>query len=282
MLPRRRRRLIVFLLILLAYALTMTFGGCASKLLLFPTIHEIAVAGGQKRAINVDGKRIDIWTFRSPGEAEPEGFVLEFCGNATRAEHIVKFVADQWGKVKPIEAWVVNYAGYGSSEGPASLRSIAPAALAAYDALVAEAKGRPIFVAGNSLGTAAALFVAARRPVAGMVLQNPPPLRQLILGKFGWWNLWLLAGPVALQIPADLSSVANAPRVNAPAVFLSSMADEIIPPSYHRKVIDAYAGEKRIIEMPDADHNWSLRPSEEARLQDGIRWLWDHVQRNAK
>jgi hypothetical protein len=40
--------------------------------------------------------------------------------------------------------------------------------------------------------------VAANRPCAGLVLTNPPPLRNMILQRFGWWNLWLLATPVAL------------------------------------------------------------------------------------
>ena len=49
--------------------------------------------------------------------------------------------------------------------------------------------------------------VAANRPVAAIVLQNPPPLRQLILGHYGWWNLWLIATPVALGVPSELDSL---------------------------------------------------------------------------
>ena len=82
------------------------------------------------------------------------------------------------------------------------------------------AQGKRIFVTGRSLGTAAALYVAAHRPVAGLVLQNPPPLQSLILRRHGWWNLWLLAGPIAMQVPADLNSLRNAPKVTAPAVFV--------------------------------------------------------------
>src|SRR6478736_2180132 len=64
----------------------------------------------------------------------------------------------------------------------------------------------PIYVFGASIGSAVAMDVAANREVRGLILHNPPPLRQIILRNYGWWNLWLLAGPVALQIPRELDS----------------------------------------------------------------------------
>src|ERR1700730_6520719 len=98
----------------------------------------------------------------------------------------------------------MNYPGYGGSTGPAR---IGPAALAAFDAIKESARDRPIVLFGASIGTAAALHIAAHRPVTGLILHNPPAIRPMILRQFGWWNLWLLAGPVALQIPRDLDNV---------------------------------------------------------------------------
>jgi pimeloyl-ACP methyl ester carboxylesterase len=106
-----------------------------------------------------------------------------------------------------------------------------------------------------------------------MILHNPPPLRQMILRRFGWWNLWLLAGPVALQIPPDLDAVSNAKAIHAPAIFLLAERDEVVPPRYHRLVVDAYAGEKRVIPLPGAYHN---DPIEGAALTDfhrALDWL---------
>jgi pimeloyl-ACP methyl ester carboxylesterase len=100
-------------------------------------------------------------------------------------------------------------------------------------------------VYGNSIGTTVALHVAASRPVAGTVLQNPPPLRRMILERHGWWNLWLIALPVALSVPGDLDSVASAESVRAPGVFVTSQDDDTIPPSYQDHVFEAYAGPKQ-------------------------------------
>jgi hypothetical protein len=203
----------------------------------------------------------------------PEGFVLAFIGNADRAEYASLRTAEDWSD-HPVEVWAVNYPGYGGSPGPARLASIPPAALAAYDALRARAGNRPIFVSGLSLGTAAALHVAANRPIAGTILHNPPPLRKLILGKFGWWNLWLAAGPVALRVPTELDSIANARRTTAPGIFLLAENDRVVPPPYQRAVADAYAGEQRRIPLPGAGHNDEPEGPALAELRAAIDWMW--------
>ena len=272
----RRRSCLRVALLLILLAIPLTFGGCADRFLLHPSRHAIDAGQAMRRTIDLDGKQLEIWTAGSPAlqDAEPAAYVLEFCGNATRAEQIAQFVAQRWKK-HPVEVWVMNYPGFGRSEGCATLDSIPPAALATYDELAKHADGRPIFLEANSMGGTAALYVAAKRPVAGLVLQNPPPLRRLILGRYGWWNLWLAAGPLALQVPSELDALAQAPRVKAPAVFLVAESDALVPPAYQRRIVDAYAGPKRVIEMKSTTH-WQPVPSDaEAQLQAEIERLWE-------
>ncbi|HWN64998.1 MAG TPA: alpha/beta hydrolase, partial [Candidatus Binatus sp.] len=169
--------------------------------------------------------------------------------------------------------WGMNYPGFGGSTGPARLSRLGPAALTAFDELQRHANSNSIVVYGASLGTCAALHVAAHRPVAGLILQNPPPLRQMILRQFGWWNLWLLAGPIALQIPRDLDSVANAKAIRAPAMFLLAEKDEVVAPRFHRLVVEAYAGEKRVISLPGAYHNDPIEGAALADLNRALDWL---------
>jgi pimeloyl-ACP methyl ester carboxylesterase len=126
---------------------------------------------------------------------------------------------------------------------------------------------------GTSIGATAALHVAAQRPIAGLILHNPVPLRQIILRQFGWWNLWLLAGPVALQMPRDLDSIANASASRAPAIFLLAERDEIVAPRFQQLVVQAYAGEKRAIELRGAYHNDPVEGTALADLNDALGWL---------
>lgn len=281
--PKSRTRRAAVVLTVAVYTLLMTFGGCADYFILYPTTDRFVVAGTHRREIAVPGGGpVEIWAARSAGARtrEPEAFVLEFVGNASRAEAMADIVADEWGH-RPVEVWAVNYPGYGGSPGPARLASIGPVALAAYDALKAHAGSRPIFVTGQSLGTAAALHVAAHRPVAGTVLWSPPPLRDMILRRFGWWNLWLVAGPIALQIPAELDSLRNARKVAAPGVFVATGRDTVVPLSYQIRVSDAYAGEKRYIRRAHSEHNDLLEGESIGEYQAALDWLWDRASCSA-
>lgn len=253
----------------------MLFGGCANKFILYPSRERLDANSAKATFIPTGDQKVEVWVDRSPGAAlaPPKAYVIEFTGNATRAEQVATYAALRWGK-RPVEVWTVNYPGYGGSGGDAELSAIAPAALAVYDHVAKISGGKPIFLAGNSLGTTAALFLATQRRTAGMILQNPPAIRKLILSRFGWWNLWLLAGPVALQVPSELDSPANAAKVNVPAVFILADDDDFVVPSNQRKVVDAYAGPKREIHM-SGGHNDSVHGAAELELQKGIDWLWE-------
>jgi fermentation-respiration switch protein FrsA (DUF1100 family) len=264
---------LTLLVSVLALLLLAALGGCADKLILHPSTNPIAVGNATRLEIPRPGDgMIEVWDARSPGAQSqaPDALVLEFTGNETRAEQVAMYVASRWGD-HAIESWTVNYPGYGMSSGPAQLSAIPPTALSAFDAISKLAAGRPIIVCGNSLGTTAALYVAANRHVAGLILQNPPPLQQVIMGHFGWWNLWLGAGLAAVQIPHNLDSIANARCCHEPALIFSSQHDDFIPPAYHRKVINAYAGPKRIV-LLDGGHNGAADQSDEFR--GALDWLW--------
>jgi hypothetical protein len=279
---RRRRFLLRAVLIVLPlYTLAVMFGGCANRMLLHPSRHAIDAGHAVRLTVAHNGRQVEIWSARSPAladGAEPRAYVLEFCGNATRAEEIAQFVAQRWQK-HPVEVWVMNYPGFGGSEGRAELKTIVPSATATYDALARRAGGRPIFIEANSMGTVPALYVAGSRPVAGLVLQNPPPLRRLILGRYGWWNLWLAAGPIALEVPRDLDSLSSARRGRAPAVFLVGESDSLVPPKYQQLVIDAYAGPKQVIRMRDTTHWQPVTGQAETQLADEIDRLWEQAVR---
>ncbi len=253
----------------------MFFGHLPDHLVLFPTTAPINAGGAVRKNIPFENGQLEVWTAqsrlaRSKGNADIS--VLRFYGNADRAEHAAAGKAKMWND-RAVEIWGVNYPGFGGSTGPARLSKIGPAALAAFDELKHHAADRPIVLFGESLGATAALHVAAQRPVAGLILHNPPPLREMILRRFGWWNLWLLAGPVALQIPKDLDSITNAKAIHTPAIFLLAEKDEVVPSRYHRLVVDAYAGEKRVISLHGAYHNDPIEGTALADLNNALGWL---------
>lgn len=289
----------------------MFFGHLADHLILFPTTAPIDASGAVRRTIPFENGDLEIWTAQSR-RAQQQGradlFILRFYGNADRADRWAAMEAEMWND-RAVEIWGMNYPGFGGSTGPARLSKIGPAALAAFDELQRQAMTKnavasavpsgswpnpalrtslrsaparqpahttaPIVLFGTSIGVTAALHVAASRPteIAGLILHNPPPLREVILRQFGWWNLWLLAGPVALQIPRDLDCIANAKATHTPAIFLLAERDEIVAPRFHRLVVEAYAGEKRIIELRAAHHNDPIERTALADLNDALDWM---------
>jgi pimeloyl-ACP methyl ester carboxylesterase len=245
------------------------------QVILFPTTDPINPQGAVRKTIPFENGQLELWTAKSrlaEKIGRPEVYVLRFYGNADRADRWAALEAEMWNK-RAIELWGMNYPGFGGSTGPARLKRIAPAALTAFDALRREAGESPIVIFAASIGTTPALYIATQRPVAGLVLHNPPALRQLILQKYGWWNLWLLAGPVAAQIPRELDSVSNAKAVHAPAIFLLAENDEIVAPRFQQLVVNAYAGEKRIIHLRGAHHNDPIEGTAQTELDGDLDWL---------
>ena len=279
----------------------MSFGHLSDHLILFPTRAPIDAGAAVRRTITFEQGDLEIWTAKSR-RAQQQGhadvFILRFYGNADRADRWAAMEAEMWND-RAVEIWGMNYPGFGGSTGPARLAKIGPAALVAFDELQRQAMSKsavesavpsgsssdpalrtahttvPIVLFGTSIGVTASLHVAACRSaeIAGLILQNPPPLRELILRQFGWWNLWLLAGPVALQIPRELDCITNAKATRTPAIFLLAERDEIVAPRFHRLVVQAYAGEKRIIELHGAHHNDPVEGTALADLNNSLDWL---------
>jgi uncharacterized protein len=252
----------------------LIIGRIVDWLILQPTRDPITPEGLTRRLIKSGSDQVEVWTQFVGGSDTGAAnlFVLKFPGTAGRAERATAHPADHWPDWT-VELWTVNPPGYGGSTGKASLSKLAPAARTVYDALQERAAGRPILVVGNSLGCASALHLAATVPVAGLILRNPPPLRQVILGRYGWRSLGLGALLVVLRIPRALDCIANARCAIAPAVCVSSGSDTLIPPKYQRLVFDAYAGEKQVLVLPDADHTTPMQPDEHSQYRDLLAWL---------
>lgn len=251
--------------------------GCGADSVILGSNHDVISASGLRRELVATGNgSIECWIARSPGaaEVEPAATVLFLPGQRARAESWTAMVAKAWGN-HPVEVRGINYPGYGGSNTPGHLANVAPAAIAVFDAIHARFPSRPIFIHAASFGTAVGLRVARERPVAELLLQNPPPLKQLILGNYGWWNLWLWAGWAAGGIPENLDSLANAGAVRAPAVFIISTNDSVVPQKYQRSVVDAYAGPKHVIENAGAGHSDGLSAEAAAAAAKGRDWLWD-------
>ena len=246
--------------------------GIADRVILWPQPSR----GASTPAVRIfaGDPRIELWRVPAladaPNEGGPKAFIIRFYGNADLADRLVVSEAQAYADLG-IEFWAANYPGYGQSDGPATLEGVGRAALVAFDTVKQTAGDRPIVVMGTSLGTSAALHVTAQRQPAGVVLINPPALKEMIMGEFGWWNLWILAARVRGQIPDALDSIANARASKCPLLQVSSMRDSVVPVKYQQRVFEAYAGEKSIVTRPEADHNTPFEPDVRDRVHTAVQ-----------
>ncbi len=248
----------------------------ANRLVLCPSRNPLPLQEKSARRFPLGDGELEIVTMRPEVTREPQAFVLKFGGAGGRAERAGLHPAEIWPHLNA-EVWAVNYPGYGNSSGQASLPALVAAAQVSYEQLVEIAAGRPIIVTGNSIGCTCALYLAARVEIGGLLLRNPPPLKQLIVGRFGWWNLWLGAGLIACQVPRELDSLRNAAQASAPAVFLTSGQDRVVPPKFQERIFSAYAGPKQRLIDPSADHATPLSPQLEEPYRTALDWLVGQV-----
>lgn len=252
---RRAIVLLVIAVLLMSAGLSMI----VDRLILFPS--RDPVEAGEAVRKPVEGTNLEFWVHSRAGSksgAKPKLRILHFIGNASRAEWEHPIFLDALVERFDVEAWVLNYPGYGGSGGVAKLGALPAAAESAYAAMKKIAGDVPLLISGNSLGTTVALYLASRHPVQGLVLQNPPPIQNMIVHRFGWWNLWLVALPVTARVPRELNSLENAPGAKAPAVVLTSERDITVPPKFQRKVVDAYRGAVEQMVMPGVGHDTEL------------------------
>lgn len=245
----------------------------ADELILRPTRGWADTRGKARQLVRFPGGQLELWS--PPGRTYPPGqadvYVVKFGGMASRAERATEHPADVWRDLR-VEVWAVNPPGYGGAPGRASLRTLARGAEAAYENVRFRSGDKPILLVGNSLGSACALHVASSGQVNGLILRNPPPLKQMLEG-LGWWRGYFGADLIACQVPQELDAIAEARRCRAPAVFVSSQQDRLVAAKHQRRVYEAYGGEKKLLSLGNADHADPPSVEENLRYQEMLEWL---------
>ena len=184
-----------------------------------------------------DGTRLHAWHVKG------DPLILYFGGNAEE----VSWMLDDAARRAPGVGWLlVDYRGYGSSEGSPSEKALVSDALQWYDHFKAAAR---IYVFGRSLGSGVAVQLAAQRPVAGVILVAP--FDSLVeVGKRHYPFL-----PVDWMLKHRFDSAALAPKMKTPLLCIVASHDEIIPAEHAKRLYDAWGGPKQWIGLEGAGHN---------------------------
>ena len=145
---------------------------------------------------------------------------------------------------------VIDYPGYGSSEGSSSEPALYEAADLAYTTLAARPGVDParLWVYGRSLGTVAATHGAATHPVSGLVLESPfTSARDMARRHYAPFPRFL--------IRLRLDNLAAIRQVRCPVLVFHGTADRLAPLEMGERVAAAVPGSVELVLIEGAGHN---------------------------
>ena len=229
---------------------------------------------------SADGTKLHGWLLLAQGDVR--GVVLFLHGNAQNISTHIGSVA--WLPAEGYHVLLLDYRGYGLSEGEPSL----PGALADVDAafrwLTAQPrfKDTPLFLLGQSLGADLAAYYAGARAdvrerLSAAVLDAPfASYRQLAREKLGaFWLTWLLQYPLSLLMPDAYSPIQNVAELTLlPLLVICSKDDEIVPTRDCVALFDAAGQPKQLLLTRGAHIATFLVPANRRRVLAFLKEGW--------
>ncbi len=193
-----------------------------------------------------DGTRLAGVLALPPNPRPP--LVIYFGGNA---EEVTAFapMANEYYAGRAV--LLVNYRGYGDSEGKPGETALVSDGLELFDWARTrnDLDGSRIAIHGRSLGSGVAVQVAAVRPAKCVVLTSPFLSAREVAKK----QYPLL--PVTLLMRHPFDSAARAPGIKVPALFFMGTADTLIPMAQSEALASLWGGPAEQIVFDGFGHN---------------------------
>jgi len=195
-----------------------------------------------------DGVSLHGW-YTKGAESDLDITLLWYHGNAGNITHRIENMRDllELG----VDVFIIDYRGYGRSEGAPDEAGIYKDGVAAYDYLINE-KGLTkdnIVLFGRSLGTAVAVDVATKRDVRGMILESAftdaKAMARIIMPFL----------PVGAVISSKFDSIRKIRNVHVPILFTHGDRDTIVPIDLGKELFNAAHEPKAFYTIQGADHN---------------------------
>lgn len=215
-----------------------------------------------------DGVKLHGWYLPAP-QAEHrtvDRTVLFLHGNAGNISHRLESleIFHELG----LATLIIDYRGYGRSEGKPSEAGLYRDADAAWHYLVEDRKIPPqrVIVFGRSLGAAVAAHLAAERPLGGLILESAftsvPDRGAELYSIF----------PIRLLARIHYPTAEWVTQVRAPVLVIHSEEDELIP-FHHGEAIYQAAPEPKQFLPIQGDHNSGFILSRPVYMEGLAQWF---------
>ncbi|MDQ0254671.1 pimeloyl-ACP methyl ester carboxylesterase [Evansella vedderi] len=168
-------------------------------------------------------------------DREPSPLLIYFGGNAEEVSHIISQINNS---EFPRSVLLMNYRGYGLSDGAPSETAMFHDALEIYDYISArdDVDEHKIAVLGRSMGTGVAVYLAHERDVDQALLVSPyDSLTKVAQGRYPFL-------PVAWLLNHHFDNISRAPEIDIPLLTLIATEDRVIPPDHSKRLIEKWQG----------------------------------------
>lgn len=256
-----------------AYGGVVTLVALSQTRMIFPV--EIAAAGAVPTPPGAhllqveapDGIRLAAVHVPGKSEGKTGTAVLGFGGNAWDASAMARLLHDLYPQHDVV---AVHYRGYGPSGGRPGAEAILADALTLHDHVAVALQAERVVAVGFSIGAGPATNLAARRPLAGLVLVSPfDSLEALARHHYPW-------APVGLLLRHRMPVAALVRRSEAPVALIAAGRDTIVPPARTAPVRAAIPELVLDRTVSDADHNDVYdRPEFEAAMREAMLRIED-------
>ena len=197
-----------------------------------------------------DGTKLHGW--HVPGESRTT--LLWLHGNAGNISHRVDNIA-MLRRNTGLGVFIIDYRGYGRSEGKPSEKGLYMDAEAAFEHLTSDLGLDPvedIVLFGRSLGAGVAVEMATRHRVRGVVLESGFTSVREMSNASGMGALSILFLPM---IDARYNSLSKIGSALSPVMVVHGDRDDIVPFEMAEKLFAAAPEPKRFYPIPGASHN---------------------------
>lgn len=161
-----------------------------------------------------------------------------------------------------VDTFIIDYRGYGRSDGTPNEAGTYRDAQAAYEHLTRTLNREPRTVTayGESLGSAVAVDLASKAPVGGVIIEEA----FTSVGDVGQQMFPFL--PVRWFVRNKYDTLGKIGRINAPLLVLHSRDDEFFPMRHAERLLAAAREPKRLVELRGS-HNDAFVVSAETYRQ---------------
>ena len=177
--------------------------------------------------------------------------LIYFGGNAEDMTGVLEDPFFDLTRFRPCALLLVNYRGYGQSQGQPGEKQFCKDAVFLYDhfANQDEIDKAGVMVMGRSLGTGVAVYLASQRPLKGIILVSPYDSIANVAQELYPYI------PVSVFIRHPFDAASLAPGISIPLLALTAAADSTISSKRSSALLAKWGGPCHHVSIPEADHN---------------------------